>query len=119
MDASAVEEEIMNMMTICRRAACSTEEPPRMAPVIMPGIAMMPITLRGGWRGWGEKQGEQARRCGAESGRCGPHLVDVGREREPEGVARDGLAGFEAGGPEGEVHLNFVSVFAECVQPEK
>ena len=50
-EESAVEEEIMNMMTICRRAACSTEDPPRMAPVIMPGIAMIPITLRVGVRG--------------------------------------------------------------------
>lgn len=45
MEASAVDEEIMNMMTICKRAACSTEEPPRMAPVIMPGMAIIPMTL--------------------------------------------------------------------------
>ena len=46
-DESAVQEEIMNMITICRRAACSTEEPPRIAPVIMPGMAMIPMTLEG------------------------------------------------------------------------
>ena len=34
-----------NIITICRRAACSTDEPPRMAPDIVPGMAMMPITL--------------------------------------------------------------------------
>ena len=44
-EESAVQEEIMNMMTICSRAACSTEDPPRIAPVIMPGMAMMPMTL--------------------------------------------------------------------------
>ena len=45
MAASAVDAEIINMMIICSLAACSTEEPPRMAPVIIPGIEMMPMTL--------------------------------------------------------------------------
>ena len=45
MDARAVLAEIMNMMTICKRAACSTDAPPRIAPVIMPGIETMPRTL--------------------------------------------------------------------------
>ncbi|KAF5374501.1 hypothetical protein D9615_009119 [Tricholomella constricta] len=44
-DASAVEEDIMNIMIICSRAACCTDEPPRMAPVIIPGIAIIPRTL--------------------------------------------------------------------------
>jgi hypothetical protein len=44
---SAFEAAIMNMTTICSRAACSTSEPSRIARVIMPGIAMMPITLTG------------------------------------------------------------------------
>ena len=44
-DESAVQDEIMNMITICRRAACSTEDPPRIAPVIMPGMEMRPMTL--------------------------------------------------------------------------
>lgn len=38
-------EEIMNMMTIWSFAACSTEEPPRIAPVIIPGMAIIPSTL--------------------------------------------------------------------------
>lgn len=37
--------QMRNMTTICSRAACWTDAPPRMAPVIVPGIAMMPITL--------------------------------------------------------------------------
>lgn len=45
MAESAVAAEIMNMMTIWSRAACSTEEPPRMAPVIMPGMYTIPSTL--------------------------------------------------------------------------
>lgn len=45
-DARAVEAEIMNMMIICILAACWTEEPPRIAPVIIPGIAIIPRTLR-------------------------------------------------------------------------
>jgi hypothetical protein len=44
-DANVVAEEIMNIMIICSIAACCTEEPPRMAPVIIPGIAMIPRTL--------------------------------------------------------------------------
>jgi len=32
MDASAVEADIINMITIWSRAACWTEEPPRIAP---------------------------------------------------------------------------------------
>lgn len=43
--ARVVEAEIMNMMIICSFAACDTEEPPRMAPVIMPGMDIMPMTL--------------------------------------------------------------------------
>jgi hypothetical protein len=42
---SAFEEEIMNMMIICNHVACSTSEPSRIARIIIPGIAMMPITL--------------------------------------------------------------------------
>ena len=47
MDASAVDEDIMNMITICNLAACSTEEPPSIAPVIIPGMAIIPKTLQG------------------------------------------------------------------------
>ena len=36
---------IMNKMIICSFVACGTEDPPRMVPVIVPGIAMMPVTL--------------------------------------------------------------------------
>lgn len=35
---------IMNMMIIWSLAACCTDEPPRMAPVIIPGMEMMPRT---------------------------------------------------------------------------
>jgi hypothetical protein len=45
MDASVVLAVIMNMMIICSFAACWTEEPPKMAPVIMPGMAIIPSTL--------------------------------------------------------------------------
>ena len=45
MHASAQDATIMNMMTICSRAACSTSAPPRIAPDIIPGIAMIPVTL--------------------------------------------------------------------------
>ena len=45
MHESAFEAAIMNVMTICSRAACWTSEPSRIARVIMPGIAMIPITL--------------------------------------------------------------------------
>jgi len=47
-DASVVLAVIMNIMIICRRAACWTEDPPRIAPVIMPGMEMIPRTLWGG-----------------------------------------------------------------------
>ena len=43
---------------------------------------------------------------------CVPHLVDVGGESEAEGVSGDGLASFEAGGTECEIHLDLVSVVA-------
>ena len=43
--ASAVDAEIINMIIICNFDACSTEEPPRIAPVIIPGIEMIPMTL--------------------------------------------------------------------------
>lgn len=43
--ANAMLEVNRNMMTICRRAACSTDAPPRMAPDIVPGMDMIPITL--------------------------------------------------------------------------
>lgn len=42
---SALEAEIMNMMIICSFTACEIDDPPRMAPVIMPGMAMIPMTL--------------------------------------------------------------------------
>jgi len=44
-DARVVDAEIMKTMIICSRAACWTEDPPRIAPVIIPGIAMIPSTL--------------------------------------------------------------------------
>ena len=44
-DAKVVAEEIMNIMIICSLAACWTEDPPRIAPVIIPGMAMIPRTL--------------------------------------------------------------------------
>jgi hypothetical protein len=44
-EASVVVAVIMNRMIICSFAACSTEDPPRMVPVIVPRIAMMPVTL--------------------------------------------------------------------------
>ena len=44
-EASTVLAVLMNMMIICSFAAWWTEDPPRMAPVIIPGIAMIPITL--------------------------------------------------------------------------
>ena len=42
-----------------------------------------------------------------------PHLVDVGRESETEGICCDGLARFETGGTECQIHLNFISILAE------
>lgn len=44
-EARVVDEEIMNIIIICKIAACWTEEPPRMAPVIIPGIETIPMTL--------------------------------------------------------------------------
>ena len=53
-EASTVAAVIMNMMIICSLAAWWTEDPPRIAPVIIPGIAMIPMTLR--WmRGFGKE----------------------------------------------------------------
>lgn len=46
-EARVVLAVIMNIMIICSLAAWWTDEPPRMAPVIMPGMAMMPNTLLG------------------------------------------------------------------------
>ncbi len=46
MHDSALDADIMNVITICSRAAWSTSAPPRIAPVIIPGMEMMPITLR-------------------------------------------------------------------------
>ena len=40
---SAFDSEIMNIMIICSRAACSTSVPSRIACIIMPGIVMMPV----------------------------------------------------------------------------
>ena len=39
-------------------------------------------------------------------------MVDVGGESEAEGVSGDGLASFEAGGTECEIHLDLVFVLA-------
>ena len=50
-DAKAVDEDIMNMITIWSFAAWSTDEPPRIAPVIMPGIAIIPSTLKESFSG--------------------------------------------------------------------
>jgi len=44
-EASTVLAVIMNMMIICSLAAWWTDDPPRIAPVIIPGIAMIPRTL--------------------------------------------------------------------------
>ena len=43
---NALDAAIMNMIIICNRAACCTSAPPRIAPVIIPGIEMMPKTLQ-------------------------------------------------------------------------
>jgi hypothetical protein len=53
MHDSTLDADIMNMIIICSRAACATSAPPRIAPVIVPGMAMMPITLQKGdkWAG--------------------------------------------------------------------
>lgn len=45
---SALEAEIINMMIICSFAARSTDAPPRRAPVIIPGMDMIPSTLQHG-----------------------------------------------------------------------
>ena len=44
-DESTTTEEIMNIKTIWIRAACVTEAPPSMEPVMAPGIEIMPMTL--------------------------------------------------------------------------
>ena len=71
----------------------------------MPGMAIIPITLHG-------MKGESVRNDSRSRVVVVPHLVDVGRECEAEGVAGDRLARLEAGGSEGEVHLNLVLIFA-------
>jgi hypothetical protein len=48
MHDSALDADNMNMIIICNRAACATSAPPRIAPVIVPGIEMIPITLQKG-----------------------------------------------------------------------
>jgi hypothetical protein len=45
MHDSTVDADIMNVIIICSRAAWLTSAPPRIAPVIIPGMEMMPITL--------------------------------------------------------------------------
>ena len=45
-EESTATEEIMNDRIIWSRAACVTDAPPSMEPVIVPGIAIMPITLQ-------------------------------------------------------------------------
>lgn len=42
--ARALDDEIVKMMIDCRRAACSTDAPPRMDPVIIPGMEIRPMT---------------------------------------------------------------------------
>ena len=71
-EASVAVAEIMNMMIICSLAACWTEDPPRMAPVIIPGIAMIPITLEGNQSLLEEERQEQS---------FLPHAVNCRRER--------------------------------------
>ena len=44
-EASTAAAAIMNMMIICSLAAWWTEDPPMIAPVIVPGIATIPMTL--------------------------------------------------------------------------
>ena len=44
-EASTMLAVIMNIMIICSLAAWWTEDPPRIAPVIIPGIVMIPMTL--------------------------------------------------------------------------
>jgi hypothetical protein len=46
MHANTLDADIMNMIIICRRAAGSTSAPPKIAPVIVPGMEIMPITLQ-------------------------------------------------------------------------
>lgn len=101
-DASVVAEEIMNVIIICNIAACWTEEPPRIAPVIIPGIAMMPITLEGipllasSYFWWLNNA---------------PHLVYHRGERHDKRSFCDRPAGFHPGRAESEIHLYFVTVF--------
>ena len=106
-DASAVDAEIMNVIIICNIAACWTEEPPRMAPVIMPGIAMIPITLT-----------EDVLRlakwcvyCNLWGFNSAPHLVYHGGKRHQKCSFRDGSTCFQSGRAESQVHLNLVPVF--------
>jgi hypothetical protein len=45
MHASTLDADIINMIIICSRAAWPTSAPPSIAPVIIPGMEIMPITL--------------------------------------------------------------------------
>jgi hypothetical protein len=84
--AKLVEAVIINMMIICRRAACATSAPPRMAPVIMPGIEIMPSTLN-------ELRSANNGRC--ETGEEGsPHVVDRIGQGKSQGFDDDGPARF-------------------------
>lgn len=52
--------------------------------------------------------------CGRRRGGKVPHLVDVGREGEAQGVGRDGFACFEACCAEREICFYFVPIVAVC-----
>ena len=96
---------IINMMIICSLAACCTEEPPKIAPVIMPGMAIIPMTL--------DEHEESISRERAEDE---PHGVDGWCKREFQGLDCERSACFHPGGSKRKVYLNFVFALLEFLE---
>lgn len=90
-------------MTICRRAACSTEEPPRMAPVIVPGMDIIPITLS-----------NVLNKMTLRNARMrSPHGVDHRYQCQAQSFDGDWFAGLIARRAKREIRFHFVSVVSE------
>lgn len=91
----------MLKLTICMRAACATSAPPRIAPVIMPGIAIRP-TLRA-WLGV-----SQAETNGSSSSHS--HLVDGWQQRHFKCFGSHRHACLHPAAPVRQVCLELISV---------
>lgn len=93
--------------TICMRAASATSAPPRIAPVIIPGIEMRPTLLT---FGSDLTKYESRRTSSRPSLDSHAHLVHGRQKTQFQSLPRQRKTSFHSTGPESQIDLDFVLI---------